>query len=281
MRVILRENIENLGKKGDIVKVAAGYGRNFLIPKKMATEITPTNAKMIAIEQASLQKGLEQEMSTYHELIQNLDQVSLSFSRKTSEKDVIFGSVSATDIRDSLEGLGFSIEKKKIILDEPIKRLGHYTVPIKVFHEERAEIKVEVVKEGAPLEEIPPEDTPAVKEEKDAEPTASEEPATLSTEEAAPEAKGAEETEPVIPEESPSVEGPPEEPVEAGPGEGSPEETAPEKQPAESEQAAPEAEIVEGEDVDTPGQTDDDKPADSQSEEDSPKEENKDKDTEK
>ena len=152
MRVILRENIENLGKKGDIVKVAPGYGRNFLIPKKMAIEVTPNNAKMIAIEQAALQKGFEEERSAYTELIQRLNQVSLSFSRKTSEKDVIFGSVSSTDIRDALEDLGFDIEIKKVVLDEPIKRLGHYTVPLKIFHEERAEIKIEVVKEGAPLE---------------------------------------------------------------------------------------------------------------------------------
>jgi len=167
MRVILRENIENLGKKGDIVKVAPGYGRNFLIPKKMAIEVTPSNARMIAIEQAALQKGFEEERSAYTELIQRLNQVSLSFSRKTSEKDVIFGSVSSTDIRDALEDLGFDIEKKKIVLDEPIKRLGHYTVPLKIFHEERAEIKIEVVKEGAPLEKSETEDRAEPKKEAD------------------------------------------------------------------------------------------------------------------
>jgi large subunit ribosomal protein L9 len=173
MRVILRENIENLGKKGDIVKVAPGYGRNFLIPKKMAVEVTPTNAKMIAIEQAALQKGFEQEKSAYGEVIERLNQVSLSFTRKTSEKDVIFGSVSSTDIRDALANLGFEIEKKKIILDEPIKRLGHYTIPLKIFHEERAEIKIEVAKEGAPPEK--PEQTTVPKDE--AEAVISEEPA--------------------------------------------------------------------------------------------------------
>lgn len=187
MRVILRENIENLGKKGDIVKISPGYGRNFLIPKKMAVEVTPTNAKMIAIEQASLQKGLEQEMSTYNELIQRLNQTSLSFIRKASEKDVIFGSVSSTDIRDALEDLGFNIEKKKILLDEPIKRLGHFSVPIKVFHEERAELKIEVVKEGAPTDEPKAEEVPAVKIEKEEVPIASKEPVAASTEEAAPE----------------------------------------------------------------------------------------------
>ena len=150
MRVILRDNIENLGKKGDIVNVAPGYGRNYLIPKKMAIEVTSRNSKMIAIEQKALQKGFEKEKASYQELIDRLNAVTLSFVRKTSEKDVIFGSVSSTDIRDALIAQGLEVEKRKIILDEPIKRLGNYTVPIKIFHEERAEVKIEVVKEGEP-----------------------------------------------------------------------------------------------------------------------------------
>ena len=150
MRVILRENIENLGKKGDIVNVAPGYGRNYLIPKKIAVEVTSRNMKMIEIEQKALQKGLEKEMASYQEIINRLNAVTLSFTRKTSEKDVIFGSVSSTDIRDALAAQGFDVEKKKILLDEPIKRLGNYSVAIKIFHEERAEIKLEVIKEGKP-----------------------------------------------------------------------------------------------------------------------------------
>ncbi len=150
MRVILRENIENLGKKGDIVNVAPGYGRNYLIPKKIAIEVTSRNMKMIEIEKKVLQKGLEKEMASYQEFIDQLNAVTLSFTRKASEKDIIFGSVSATDIRDALVDQGFDVEKKKILLDEPIKRLGNYTVPIKIFHEERAEVKLEVVKEGEP-----------------------------------------------------------------------------------------------------------------------------------
>ena len=150
MRVILRENIENLGKKGDIVNVAPGYGRNYLIPKKIAIEVTSRNMKMIEIEKKVLQKGLEKEMASYQEFIDQLNAVTLSFTRKASEKDVIFGSVSATDIRDALVDQGFDVEKKKILLDEPIKRLGNYTIPIKIFHEERAEVKLEVVKEGEP-----------------------------------------------------------------------------------------------------------------------------------
>jgi large subunit ribosomal protein L9 len=148
MRVILRENIENLGKKGDIVRVASGFGRNYLIPKKIAIEVTSRNKKMIEIEQKALQKGFEKEKASYQELIDRLNTITLSFTRKTSEKDVVFGSVSSTDIRDALVAQGFEVEKKKILLDEPIKRLGNYTVPIKIFHEERAEVKLEVVKEG-------------------------------------------------------------------------------------------------------------------------------------
>jgi large subunit ribosomal protein L9 len=150
MRVILRENIENLGKKGDIVNVAPGYGRNYLIPKRIAIEVTSRNMKMIEIEQKVLQKGFEKEMASYQELVDRLNAVTLSFTRRTSEKDIIFGSVSSTDIRDALINLGFEVEKKKILLDEPIKRLGNYTIPIKIFHEERAEVKLEVIKEGEP-----------------------------------------------------------------------------------------------------------------------------------
>ncbi|MBN1223393.1 MAG: 50S ribosomal protein L9 [Candidatus Aminicenantes bacterium] len=162
MRVMLREHVENLGKKGDIVNVAAGYGRNYLLPNKMAIKVTADNKKMIAIEQKALKKGFEKEMSTFKELIGRLDEQVLSFSRKTSEKDVIFGSVSSTDIKEGLEKLGFQIEKKKILLDEPIKRLGNYTVPIKIFHEERAQVKIEVIKEGEPSKkEIQEETAPA------------------------------------------------------------------------------------------------------------------------
>ena len=152
MKVMLREHVDNLGKKGDIVNVAAGYARNYLLPKKVAVKILPTNEKMIALEQKALRKGFEKEMSTYKELTGRLNTLVLSFVRKTGEKDIIFGSVSSTDIKDELERLGFSVEKKKILLEEPIKRLGNYTVPIKIFQEERAQIKIEVVKETVTAE---------------------------------------------------------------------------------------------------------------------------------
>jgi large subunit ribosomal protein L9 len=164
MKIILKENIENLGKKGDIVNVAAGYGRNYLVPKKMALEITPTNTKMIEIEQRSLKKGLEKEMKTYQTLIEQLNEVALTFERRAGDKDSIFGSVSTADIKDALSNLNFDIEKKKILLPDPIKKLGNYKVPIKIFHDQTAEISLEVNREGTPDQEATPPPDPKKEE---------------------------------------------------------------------------------------------------------------------
>ncbi len=153
MKVILKQDVENLGSKGDIVNVAPGFGRNYLIPKKIALEVTSSNAKMIEIERRALKKRLEQERQSFEGLIQKLNLVALTFKRKSGEKDMIFGSVSSSDIKDALHELGFEIDKKKILLEEPIKRLGNYSVPIKIFHEDRAEIKVEVLKPDEEIEE--------------------------------------------------------------------------------------------------------------------------------
>ncbi len=147
MRVILKQDVENLGRKGDVVDVAAGFGRNYLIPKRLALEVTSSNIKMIEIERQALKKKTEKEKLSSQELIQALNQKTLTFKRKAGEKDHIFGSVSATDIKEALQELGFEIDKKKIVLEEPIKRLGNYSVPVKVYYDENAEVKVEVVKE--------------------------------------------------------------------------------------------------------------------------------------
>jgi len=154
MKVILKENIDNLGRRGEIVDVARGYGRNYLIPRKLALEVTPSNMKMVEMEQQAQKKKFEKEKQSFQGVIEKMNQTTLTFARKAGEKDSIFGSVSAADIQDSLAGLGFEVEKKRILLDEPIKKLGNYSVPIKVFHDERAEIKVEVVKEGGEEEPI-------------------------------------------------------------------------------------------------------------------------------
>jgi large subunit ribosomal protein L9 len=147
MKVILKHDVENVGRKGDTVNVSPGYGRNYLIPRKMALEVTSSNLKMIEIERQALKKKVESERQSFQDLIQRLNEVTLTFSRKAGEKDMIFGSVSAGDIKDSLDRLGFDIEKKKIGLDEPIKRLGNYTIPVRVFHDDKATLRVEVRKE--------------------------------------------------------------------------------------------------------------------------------------
>lgn len=162
MKIILKENIENLGKRGDLIDVAPGYGRNYLIPRKLALQVTRSNLKMIEMEQKALRKKLEQEVKSFQSMIDQINQASLSFERKAGDKDVIFGSVSTADIKEALEKQGIEVDKKRILLAEPIKRLGNYTIPIKVFHDERAEIKIEVKKEGAEEEEK----KPAASEEK-------------------------------------------------------------------------------------------------------------------
>jgi large subunit ribosomal protein L9 len=147
MKVILKQDVEKLGRKGDVVNVAPGFGRNYLIPRKLALEVTGSNLKMIEIERQALKKKVEAERQSFLGTIQKLNQVTLTFPRRAGEKDVIFGSVSAADIKEALDKLGFEVDKKKIQLDEPIKRLGNFTIPVKVYHDDRAEVKVVVVKE--------------------------------------------------------------------------------------------------------------------------------------
>jgi len=183
MKVILKQDVENLGRKGDTVEVAPGYGRNYLIPRKLALQITPSNLKMIEIERQALKKKIEQERLSFKELIQKLNETSLSFTRKAGEKDVIFGSVSSSDIKEELGNLGFEIDKKKILLDEPIKRLGNYTVPIKVYYDDRAEIKIQVIRDEEPKEEKKEKMEGVKKEEKAEERAAEEEKKAEETEE--------------------------------------------------------------------------------------------------
>lgn len=156
MKVILKQDVENLGRKGDVVNVAPGYGRNYLLPRNLALEVTASNLKMIEIERAALKKKAEQERASFQETIQKLNQVTLSFTRKTTEKDHIFGSVTAADIKDALDAQGFAVDKKRIVLPEPIKQLGSHKVTIKVYHDDKAEIQVDVV-----AEEEPPAETEA------------------------------------------------------------------------------------------------------------------------
>lgn len=149
MKVILKQDVEKLGRRGDVVNVAPGFGRNYLIPRKMALAVTATNLKTIEIERQALKKKVEVERKSFQSLVQKLNEVSLTFTRRAGDRDIIFGSVSAGDVKEALDGLGYDIDKKKILLDEPIKRLGNFTVPVKISTDDRAEVKIIVAREEA------------------------------------------------------------------------------------------------------------------------------------
>lgn len=165
MKLLLKENIESLGKKGDIVSVAPGYGRNYLIPKKMAAKVTPSNRRMIEIEKAALQKGLEKEIQSHQAVIDRLNQTELVFNRKADEKDTLFGSVNVNDIKEELDQKGFEFEKRRILLEEPIKKLGDYKIPVKVFQEYQGEITVHVHGEEGPERKAGEKKSPEESEE--------------------------------------------------------------------------------------------------------------------
>jgi large subunit ribosomal protein L9 len=148
MEVILKEDVNTLGHRGDVVKVAEGYGRNFLLPKKLAIEATLANKAVIEqMKQSSVRKSAKEK--TEAELLKTqLDAVALEFARKTGENDHLFGSVTSGDIAQSLESKGFTIDRRKVILEEPLKQLGEFHVPVKLHRDVTAHVKVTVVAEA-------------------------------------------------------------------------------------------------------------------------------------
>jgi large subunit ribosomal protein L9 len=146
MEVILRQAVEKLGHPGDIVKVSAGYARNYLLPRGIAYEATPGNRKRIAQEKERLEAAEGRRRMSAQEIAARLAPVSLTFSARVGEEGKLFGSVTASDIAHQLEAQGLAIEKRMIELHEPIRALGVYKVPIKLHADVRAEIKVWVIK---------------------------------------------------------------------------------------------------------------------------------------
>ena len=152
MEVILKEDINNLGHRGDVVKVADGYGRNFLLPKKLAMEATAANKAVIDQMKASAVRRSAKEKSEAEALVGQLNNVSLVFERKVGEHDQLFGSVTSADIANELEAKGFNIDRRKVHLDEPLKSLGEFLIPVKLHREVTAHIKVTVKGEEATAE---------------------------------------------------------------------------------------------------------------------------------
>lgn len=148
MEVILKEDVDNLGHRGDIVKVAQGYGRNFLLPRKLAIEATESNKSVIEQMKASSVRRSAKEKSDAESLLQQLEQVELTFTRKTGDNDHLFGSVTGADIAQALEAKGFHTERRKVHLEEPLKSLGEFLIPIRLHREVTAHVKVTVAKEA-------------------------------------------------------------------------------------------------------------------------------------
>jgi large subunit ribosomal protein L9 len=148
MEVILKQDIEKLGHRGDIVKVADGYGRNYLLPKKLALEATAANKAVIEQMKAAAVRRSAQEKEEAAQLVTQLDALALVFERKAGDHDQLFGSVTSSDIAHQLEEEGFQIDRRKIHLDEPLKQTGEYHVPVKLHREVTAHVKVTVKAEG-------------------------------------------------------------------------------------------------------------------------------------
>jgi large subunit ribosomal protein L9 len=146
MQIILREDVENLGKKGDTVDVARGYARNFLLPKKLAMEVNENNLRMMEKEKKLLLAKLHKEKEDAEGLAGHIRAVELLFRRKV-HGDELYGSVSTADIVEAMEAKGFAMDKRKIALDEPIKTLGEFDVSAKLHPEVTATFKVKVEKE--------------------------------------------------------------------------------------------------------------------------------------
>jgi len=147
MEVILREDIEKLGSRGQVVKVAPGYARNFLLPKKLAVAATESNKKIVEQErQAHLRKEAKQKGEA-EDLSKILNGVKVMITQKAGENDQLFGSVTSKDVADALALQNFNIDRRKIQLDDPIKTLGEFKVPVKLHKDVTADITVEVVRE--------------------------------------------------------------------------------------------------------------------------------------
>ncbi len=148
MEVILIENVENLGARGQIVKVADGYGRNHLLPKKLAIAATPQNRKWVEQQRQKFLKQEAQEKGQAEELAKLLEGLRLVFTRKAGEQGTLFGSVTTLDIAEQLASQGYSIDRRKIHLSNPLKAIGEHEVSIRLHREVTAKIKVAVEAEG-------------------------------------------------------------------------------------------------------------------------------------
>ena len=147
-KVLLREDVDDLGARGEIVRVRAGYARNYLLPRKLAVEATTGNVKGIEQERAALLKKEAKERATAEAQSQQMSSLVLEFKRKAGEQGALYGSVTSMDVAEALHQRGYEIDRHRIHLREPLKRLGEYTVPVRLHREVSMDLQVKVVPEG-------------------------------------------------------------------------------------------------------------------------------------
>jgi large subunit ribosomal protein L9 len=148
MEVILKEDVAKLGSRGDVVKVAEGYGRNFLLPRKLAIEATAGNKQVIEQMRAAALRRSAKEKAQAEELSKQFEGLSVAFKRRAGEHDQLFGSVTSGDLAEALDKKGFNVDRRKIQLHEPLKTLGEFTVPLKLHKDVTAHLKVVIDKEA-------------------------------------------------------------------------------------------------------------------------------------
>ncbi len=149
MEVILREHVDNLGRRGEVVKVADGYARNYLLPRKLALVATAGNKQRIDRERAKFEAAEAEEKKIAEAMAARMANVEVEISRKVGETDALYGSVTTSDIADALRAKGFDIDRRKVQLREPIKKLSEVDVPVRLQRDVTATVKVKVVAEGS------------------------------------------------------------------------------------------------------------------------------------
>ena len=147
MEVILREHVDNLGRRGDVVKVAPGYARNYLLPRKLALPVNEGNKRVIERERKLAETRELEERQQAEAVANRLTQIELTLSRRVGDTEQLYGSVTTADIADALLEKGLEIDRKRIHLDEPLKSLGEFTVPVKLHRDVTAQLKVHVAKQ--------------------------------------------------------------------------------------------------------------------------------------
>ena len=148
MEVILREHVDNLGRRGDIVKVAEGYARNFLLPRKLALAVTESNKRQIERERKVAEARDAEEKGQAEALAQRMAQIEVEIARRVGENETLYGSVTSADVAQALKDKGFEVDKRKIQLADPIKAIGESSVAVKIHRDVVAQIRVKVVPEA-------------------------------------------------------------------------------------------------------------------------------------